>query len=362
MSTHSTNGPILATDLDLNQWKRIFDNCGLLCGICMNDKEPTRAMQPIVKFKESIDCKPLFQVRDDCEIRTYMRNKRMKSWFVSNSYFDGGLDLSLFGAGANMAYSKDYSTNKETQTKYSTCAYHFRRVIMKLDLKYLELNQSFINDIDCVLRNYSEYKEKTKDFSKVDSDDHKKTMSRIHNDLEQVFSTYGHVYPKEVTLGGHLFLTEEHSIYSSSNEDTIRKSGEIRFKSIFSKLIEIHAKSGSSYTSEHEHSYEKLSTTLEAVGGNTLYASDPEQWMKTIADPMLWRIIEQKDYKPIMDLLNEQQRAIIEGWFVLFIENKFSCYFRMLIEIHLTWFIAKIDSAKLRMNRMVDEIFREGTK
>ncbi|CAM4989654.1 unnamed protein product, partial [Rotaria socialis] len=59
-----------------------------------------------------------------------------------------------------------------------------------------------------------------------------------------------------------------------------------------------------------------------------LYASDPEQWMKTIADPMLWRIIEQKDYKPIMDLLNEQQRAIIK-------------------EIHQTYVLTKIGTFKL---------------
>jgi hypothetical protein len=313
MSTNSTNGPILATDLGLNQWKRIFDNCGLLCGIRMDDKEPIRAMEPIVKFKESIDCKPLFQVCDDCEIQTYMRNKRMKSGFVSNSYFDGGLNLSLFGVGANMAYSEDYSTAKETQTKYSTCAYHFRRVIIKLNLKYLELNQSFINDIDCVLKSYLDFKEETSDFSEKDDGDHGKTISRIFNDLKEVFSTYGHVYPQQVTLGGHLFLTEEHSINSSSNEETIRKNAEIRFQSIYSKLIKIHAKSGSSYTSKHEQSYEELSTSLEAVGGNTLYACDPEKWIQTIADPMLWRIIEQKDYKPIMYLLNEQQRTIIQG-------------------------------------------------
>ncbi|CAF1007069.1 unnamed protein product [Adineta steineri] len=197
---HSTVKPILANSLDLNEWKTVFDNCGLLCGIRMDGKEPVRAMKPFLKFKESNNSMPLIQVYDDSHICSYMRNKRMASSYVSNNYFDGKLEFSSpwLGIGIDMTYLKKNTTTREQRTMYSTCVFNYPRVAIQLNLEYLEPTQSFIDDIDRIIRN-----------------------TPTKNDLKKVFSTYGHVYPKRVVLGGHLYSTEKHSINANVNEEEL---------------------------------------------------------------------------------------------------------------------------------------------
>ncbi|CAF1007049.1 unnamed protein product [Adineta steineri] len=65
--------------------------------------------------------------------------------------------------------------------------------------------------------------------------------------------------------------------------------------------------------SAQEQIEQKSSITLQAVGGNTLMVRNPTVWEQTVADPMLWRIIQQVEYKPVTGLLNEQQRQAISG-------------------------------------------------
>ncbi|CAF1422823.1 unnamed protein product [Adineta steineri] len=289
---HSTVQPILANSLDLDDWKRVFDTCGLLCGIRMDEKEPIRAMQPFLKFKELNNPMPLIQVYDNSYICSYMRNKRMASSFVSNNYFDGSLEFSspLLGIGIDMTYSKKNSTTSEQRTIYSTCVFNYPRVLIELNLTYLEATQSFIDDINYVLQN-----------------------TPTKNDLGKVFSRYGHVYPQRVVLGGHLFHTEDHLIKGDVIEEEIRRNVEGRFRSDFFKQFEIHANSDSSNRSRQETNEQRSSITFQAVGGHTLLVHNPTAWEQTVTDPKLWRIIQQDDYKPVTDLLNGQQRRAIAG-------------------------------------------------
>jgi hypothetical protein len=165
--TRSENLIVLATDLDLVIWEKIFRNCNLFNGIQMDEQTPERTFKSILKFRQSDDDFPLFQITDDSNIRAYIKDKEMKS---------------------------KTTTNIQNKT-YLTYCFNFPRTTLQLDLSYLERTTDFIEAIDSVLR-----------ISNRDE--------QLRH-LEEVLSIYGHVYPRVVVLGGHLYHTE---IYDSQEK------------------------------------------------------------------------------------------------------------------------------------------------
>jgi hypothetical protein len=302
LPSHSTNTVVMANELDINMWKRLFDTCNLLCGIQMDRKEPVRAMQPVLTFKESVNCRQFRQVHDSSYIRAYMRNKRMESCFISNDHFDGGINFSCpyVGIGIDSTYSKTTSKTNEERTVYSTCVFNYPRAVVELDLSYLEPTQEYINAIENVLQNMP-----------------------IKSELAKVLSTYGHVYPRRVILGGHLFHTQEHCIKSNIEEEKIRKDIEARFKIAYFKQAEGYAGGGSAERSKQEGSQHESAIAFQAVGGNTLLSRNPAAWEETVANPMLWRIIEQSEYQSVITLLSKEQQQKISRELFLVKKDKF---------------------------------------
>ncbi|CAF3745648.1 unnamed protein product [Rotaria sp. Silwood1] len=290
MPAHSTNTIVMATQLDDKMWKDVFDTCSLLCAIRIDGKEPIRAMHPVLEFKESDKYTPVFQVRDNSYIRAHMRNRRMESCFVSNDYFDGGIDLSCpcIGIGIDSTYKQFISKTNEKRTMYSTCVFNHSRAIVELNLSYLEPTQEFIDAIDNVLQ-----------------------QTPTKDDLKNVFLSYGHVYPQRITLGGHLFYTEEHCVKGNVDEEEIRIAAEDRFKTAYLTQTELRLGSSFGNKSKKESSKQDSSITFEAVGGNTLLARNPTAWEETLSNPIFWRVIEQSEYKSVITLLSKQQQEAI---------------------------------------------------
>jgi len=77
----SQNKVIIATDLDSDMWRKVFNNCNLLYGIRMDTATPVYALRPIFKFQGSINNIPLFKVNDGSYTSAYMNDKEMQSSF-----------------------------------------------------------------------------------------------------------------------------------------------------------------------------------------------------------------------------------------------------------------------------------------
>ena len=293
MTKHLTTGITVATQLDLSMWKQVFANCNLLCAIRMNGEKPLYAVQPVFKFKQSDDCFPLFHVNDGSYICAYMTDKRMQSSFVSSKFFDGGLDVShpFIGIGINAEYSKKKATTNEARTVYSTCCFNHPRVTVELSSLYLEPTEQFVKAIDAVLRF---------------------TPEQQLVELNKVLSTYGHVYPRRVVLGGHLYHTEGHRVSGTVEEQKKLITAETHFKASILPGAKISVGGGDEKKSKDEMSEQDSQTTFQAVGGNTLLSRDPTIWAETVADSILWRVIEQADYQSVITLLSEHQQKAIE--------------------------------------------------
>jgi hypothetical protein len=251
----------------------------------MDGEEPIRAMRPVLKFREGDHCKPMFQLTDDSLICAYMRNNKMQSSFVSDKYFDGGIDLSspLIGIGINATYSKTKTTTNEERETHSTCIFNYPRATLKLDLSYLEPTQEFLGAVNNALQH----------------------TSAENSELKKVLLNYGHVYPQQVVLGGHLYHSETHHIKGNADESKTLREAEARFKAAF------HVGGGSENKLKEERAQQDSSITFQAVGGDTVLSRDPTLWAQTVTNPKFWRIIQQSDYQSVLTLLSKQQQKMI---------------------------------------------------
>ena len=218
--------------------------------------------------------------------------EKWESGFVSNGYLDGGIKFSspFLGIGINASYTKTDAETTEGKMVHSSCLFNNPRVIVELDSSYLEPSKQFIDDIDSVLR-YLPTKAK----------------------LEEVLATYGHMYPRRITLGGHLFYSEEHVCTGSVEENQKRKDIEASFKIALFLQPTVHASASRETKHKQESSKQSSSITFQAVGGDTLRCRNPLVWLETVADPTLRRVIKQDDYKPVLTLLGKSQQDAIRS-------------------------------------------------
>jgi hypothetical protein len=226
-----------------------------------------------------------------------MKDKEMHTSFLSTLFFDGGIGVfpSLIGIGINPEYSKSKTTTYIHKKTYLTFCINFPRVTLELDLSYLEPTTEFIEAIDSVLMTL--------------------TPDEQINKLEEVLSTYGHVYPRSVVLGAHLYHTEVHDNQEKAKKAKRRLNTDVSISASIIQSGKVHADDRSVKESKNKSSEKTLRLSFEAVGGDTSLNHDPTLWIDTIADPFLWRIIEQDNYQSIITLLDQQRQEKLEKIF-----------------------------------------------
>lgn len=295
--TRSENQIVLATDLDRDRWEKIFRNCNLFRGIRMDEQTPKRAFESVLKFRQSDVNLLRFQVKDDSNIRAYIKDKEMESSFLSGRFFDGEINFScpFIGIGINGEYSKSKTTTNIHKKTYLTYCFNFPRATVQLNLSYLEPTTHFIEAIDSVLQITKRNEQLKK--------------------LEEVLSIYGHVYPRVVILGGHLYHTEIHVSQEKAEEARKQTNAGIAFSTAIFEPVKIHVTAGSEKQSQNKFSEQSSFLTLEAVGGDTLQSRDPTVWTNTVADPNQWRVIEQDNYQSVITLLDTERQQSIKKIF-----------------------------------------------
>lgn len=293
MSGRSENKIIIATELHHDDWKRIFCNCGLIYGVRMDQKTPKLAFKPLLQLKA--DRRIAFRVNDKSATKAYTRTREMGSSFACSDFFDGSIGCScrFVGVGVNFEYlNKEASTKTEKKT-YTTYCFNFPRTDIQLDTSYLEPTDEFIEAIDSVLSI--------------------PTLNEQVTQLEKVLSEYGHVYPSSVVLGGHLYHTEEYENKEKAEEARKRITGDASFSPSYIKSIKVGAAGGGrERQSESQLSERSAAFTYTAVGGNTLLVHDSGCWAESIAEPRFWRVIEQDEYRSVIELLDEERQGKLQ--------------------------------------------------
>ncbi|CAF1523368.1 unnamed protein product [Rotaria sp. Silwood1] len=288
-STHTENDIILPTSIDITVWEKIFQNCDILQGIILDQQSPKRAFRSILKFKASDQTFPLFKIKDDSYIRAYINDKQMDISFLSSNFFENNTQLSnpYISFGINTQYSRNSNASSIQTKTYLTRCLNFPRVILKVDLSYLELTPEFNEQINDILS--TEAKDE-----QIDK-------------LKKLFSVYGHVYPRLITLGSQLYHIEEYHTRQEAEQAKKSINMNISIWSLIFQSSKLNTNIESNQQTEKKTSMQTSLREFQAIGGDTRWSHDPHRWINTIVKPSLWRIIEQEEYESIIQLLDPER-------------------------------------------------------
>ncbi|KAF2108744.1 hypothetical protein BDV96DRAFT_504130 [Lophiotrema nucula] len=141
------------------------------------------------------------------------------------------------------------------------------------------------------------------------------------NALRNLYSTFGHLFCHQVTLGGCLQTTKT----VSGTENTSTSQQKESFKASVGVAVSspwvtasVKASHETQDSSQNHQSNTQTSEamTFEATGGNTILAADPPAWSGSVADFNNWRVIEQSELTPIIDALaGIRGYSMVKTWF-----------------------------------------------
>lgn len=280
------------SQLDLIQWQQVFLNCSILYGIRMDKETLKYANRAILKFGDSKKSIPRFTANDESYIKAQLGNKLMESPFRPNHFFDGGLGDScpFIRYGVHPEWLKNHTISDEERIIYSTCSYNDPRVTVTFDLSYLEITSQFIQDIDDVIQ---------------------LPVEKQKAGLKEVLSTYGHVYPERVILGGYLYYIRSHLI-RKEDVNTMLKSANESFHTSFETFLKISTNSNDmAAESVKEMEEYKSANIFQFIGGDRSLSRNVQAWKKSLDDPLQWRVVEYERFRSVISLLSQDRQDAI---------------------------------------------------
>ncbi|UJR18960.1 hypothetical protein I4U23_022089 [Adineta vaga] len=295
-SFSNSNSIKYASELDWAMWREIFRKSNLCYGIRMDKNTPECALYPAFEFQHSTNSTFQPKVEDSFIRKDYIKDKEMQISFVSSDFFDGELAITCpyVGIGVNGGYFKSKAQTSTERLVYKIRCDKYPRVILTLDSSYMKPTTSFIRKIDEIL-----------------------SLSTINQqiiELKNFYKQYGHVYATKVVLGGNCYRKETHIVNDIAEENKLRVNAGVSCKLPVFPSPSVQVGSEHQKNSQTKTSDQTSDLLWETVGGDVLKFNSQNMtpWKDTLYDPLLWRVIEQDDYQPIITILDEQRKRKIE--------------------------------------------------
>jgi hypothetical protein len=296
--------PATALGSDQEKWMAFAKNTAILRGLELNQffqdhtKSPPRCFKPVLywmipKTDSFYSCEQL-----NAEVTTSIAYTEASSSLVTSGFtgVDAGLSFPFVGASfENQTQSKNSQALEMTKT-FIVGTYDFPRVSMCLE--------------DCTVVSTEFVKAITDALAAADP----------KSALKDVFSDYGHVVGKHVTLGGRLFYVNE--------KDTLETSQLSSAEETFKGAITLKFEQGSGSSgfanqngSQSEQAKQALaqSISFSAIGGDTTLVDEPEKWKDTIKAPAQWDVIRYDQLRTTISLLSKdtQEKVMQYGMQIL---------------------------------------------
>ncbi|EMT71700.1 hypothetical protein FOC4_g10010215 [Fusarium odoratissimum] len=237
---------------------------------------------------------PDFSVNDNSRIDIVISSHEFQTSMATNDFSASSTSASLGGSYGPVAASVSYSTDSmhssstsdtsDTYHKTMIAKYLFPRVDLNLDL-CLEPTEGLKQAIAKV--------EATKDIK----------------DLRQLRRDYGYLFCKSITIGGRL-LTQalmDQSLTTSEQEQkqSLKTSVGLSVSSPKASGSVSHTQeSGSDNSKSQAQSDKSESHTFEAMGGDSLLATNPIAWIPTVGSYKNWRIINRDGLILMADMIS----------------------------------------------------------
>ncbi|KAG8752767.1 hypothetical protein FRC11_008040, partial [Ceratobasidium sp. 423] len=263
----ASKAAVNAATLDNKQLTQIFDINGIFCGSSVVDHPSSRVCARI--FKTPASLLPLIQVSDSASIETHVTSSAHHSNCAKYGFAEAEVHASTPWVKASVSYSQSNrsSTTTDDSKSYVTAIYRYSRAIVRLPTRSLEPTEEFKDDLKNALIGETKV---------------------IKQKLEEFFTTYGHVIATEVHLGGHLHMTDVHD--KKDGADTSSKEKSVRA----SLTTVVHVGGSGQWASKEDHDTSHAQSAadlgIEAIGGNTLLASNLALWPLSVMPPKNWRV------------------------------------------------------------------------
>ncbi|KAK1700797.1 hypothetical protein BDP55DRAFT_644197 [Colletotrichum godetiae] len=308
------NSNISPSSLDEIQWRRVIKNCQVMHGwyIDRANNEAKMAPKPAFRLRPGLnleldstegaaagDAIPNYGVTDGTQIdvvtaETDIRNSLVRNNFEKSS-IDSKMAIGYAGVGVSVAATSStesqsaQSAKNKSSTKENIGKYKIPRVTLFLNADDLVPTREFIENI-----------EKIKKQADV-------------TDIRKFHERFGKFFCHQVILGGMLLSTKTLIGNERVDEEKQRCDFKRAIGMSISSPVEVaigadskrENTSGANQNVNRSYMDNSDSVVFEAVGGNTILASNPAQWCATVGDHNNWRVIGRADMKPILESLAE---------------------------------------------------------
>ena len=229
---------------------------------------------------------PNFRVNDDSRIEITAHEDELTVSMAKSDFSDQSTSVSVSGGGygvsvgvsAGYASSKSNSSKKTGTTSTSTLVgrYMFPRCDILLWPDEMEPTPELAGLLDTIRR------------------------TKSIKALRKLQAEYGQLFCQQVTLGGRLLSTKIVTTKSQTEIEEKKESFKVSVGASvsasvggFSASTEVkHEESkGQAETNETSSRSQNESMVFEAVGGDTILATDPGRWSSTVGSHELWRVI-----------------------------------------------------------------------
>ncbi|KAI3553479.1 hypothetical protein CABS03_05961 [Colletotrichum abscissum] len=293
---------ISPSSLDELQWEFVMKNCQVMHGWYIDPVSTEIKMAPkpdsTVSTAEVEIAIPNYGVTDGSKIDVVTTESGIKHSLVRNSFdkssMDNKLALGYSGIGINVASGKSFDSQGEQSSgsnrsvKSMIGIYKLPRATLFLNADDLVPTKAFTNGI-----------EKIKELGE-EADE---------TDVRKFYERFGQFFCHEVILGGMLLSTKALVGNESQDEEKSRCSFKHAIGMSVSSPVEViigaeskkEIASGADQSIVRSYKDSDDSVVFEAVGGNTILASNPQQWCATVGDYNNWRVIGRQEMKLILD-------------------------------------------------------------
>ncbi|KAF8322602.1 hypothetical protein DL93DRAFT_2093200 [Clavulina sp. PMI_390] len=281
-----SGAPINANELTEAELAELFDINSLLSGynLAAGNSDSGYCSKA---FLPPTTLKPLVHVDDRATIDSITTFSASAASLARQGFDSASLGVSTPWASGSLSAANSRGTGVVTKDShaYITGVYRFSRAFIGFHDKDLHPTDDFKADLEAAF---------------TAPDDNTK-----RNQIRAFFSQYGHAFAFSVEVGGLLYTTKE-TIISSATEQKEQEQDIRGALAVSVQAPGISANAGGEHaknnTSTGQGATDKDSLWFEATGGDTLLASDPPNWTKTVADYQNWRICKISNMKLLTDI------------------------------------------------------------
>ncbi|KAH6871546.1 hypothetical protein B0T10DRAFT_590929 [Thelonectria olida] len=225
---------------------------------------------------------PSFSVNDNSNIDVIVSSHEFQTSMATNDFSASSTEASLSGSYGPISASVSYSHDSTSSSSASNTSDQYHKTMIA---KYSFPRVDLFLDSSCL--------EPTLELQQAIT---KVQTSKNIKDLRQLRRDFGYLFCKQLTLGGRLQTLQlmDQSLKTSEQEQkqSLKTSVGLAISSPQASASASHTQeSGSANSSSQTQSDKSEQHAFDAMGGDTLLASNPTAWVHTVGRYRNWRVI-----------------------------------------------------------------------